>query len=223
MSDYEIIAFYKEDKEEVSLHAEAIREMYHLKLRYEKIPDLETSIGALLSKETVLCILGRTTFRFRKLLRYVYALTKPIIIVHPNDSPEVYNRLKVPVGYLQENKEKVVWANFFQRNNENSKVELIIPKEKDEDIAFMVKNNVDFIENIFKKSEAHYTKIYQEGSFEKNLKDVFVSSNDCVVFIMRPFRVFSFYIPYNLKLFRKYAHTPTLIIPRDDSLYIPCH
>lgn len=223
MSTYEIVAFYRENESEVAAHAVAISEMYHLALRYEKAPEIEASINTLLNQNTVLCIMDRAVFKFRKLMKYVYAINKPIIIVHPKDSAEVYNKLKIPVGYLQENKEKVVWANFFQHYNENSSLELIVPKEKDEDIAFMVKNNVEFIENIFNKSGARYTKTLVEGSFEKNLKKVFVDSDDCIILILRPFRVFSFYIPYNIRLFRKYAHTPTLIIPRDDSLYIPCH
>lgn len=223
MSDYGIVAFYRENETEVSKHAEAISQMYHLQLRYEKVPGVPESVAALLGPDTVLCILDRTAFRFRRLMKYVYALNKPVIVVHPNDSAEVYNRLKVPVGYLQENKEKVVWANFFQHNNPDSKIDLIIPKEKDEDIAFMVKNNVVFIEQILQKSKASYTKSFGEGSFEKNLKELFRQSDDCVLFIMRPFRVFSFYLPFNIRLFRKYAHTPTMIIPRDDALYIPCH
>lgn len=223
MSEYSIVAFYKDNEGEVSAHARAISSMYHLKLRYEKLPVVPTSVATLLGQDTVLCILDRTVFSFRKLMKYVYALNKPVIVVHPKDSSEVYNRLKVPVGYLQENKEKVVWANFFQHNNSQSKIELVIPKEKDEDIAFMVKNNVDFIENIFQKSDTQYEKSFVEGSFEKNLKKIFQESNDCVVFIMRPFRIFSIYVPYNIRLFRKYAHTPTMLIPRDDSLYIPCH
>lgn len=223
MNDYGIVAFYKENESEISVHAEAISKMYHLQLRYEKVPQFPAAISSLLSQNTVLCILDRTIFKFNKLMKYVYALKKPVIVVHRNDSPEVYNHLRVPVGYRQEDKEKVVWANFFQHNNPQSKIELVIPKEKDEDIAFMVKNNVDFIENIFRKSNASYEKVFVEGSYEKNLKQVFKDSNNCIIFIMRHFRIFSFYIPYNIRLFRKYAHTPTMIIPRDDSLYIPCH
>lgn len=223
MDTYEIVAFYKDSENEVVAHAREISALYHLSLRYEKAPETEDSIKALLAQNTVLCVFNRSVFKFGKLMRYVYALTKPTIIIHSNDSFSVYNNLKVPVGYLQENKEKVVWANFFQRNNPNAKVELVIPKEKDEDIAFMVKNNVAFIENIFAKSGANYVKNFVDGSFEKNLKKVFKTSDDCIIFIMRPFRVFSFYIPYNIRLFRKYSHTPTLIIPRDEKLYIPCH
>ena len=223
MSDYNIIAFYRETQTEISKHAEAVSKMYHLQLRYEKVPRLPTSIAALLGQNTVLCMLDRTIFKFRKLMKYVYTLNRPVIIVHPDDSAEIYNHLKVPVGYLQENKEKGVWANFFQRNNPNAEIALVIPKEKDEIIVSMVKNNVAFIENIFQKSGASYQKSFVEGSFEKNLKKIFQENNDCVVFIMRPFRIFSFYLPYNMRLFRKYAQTPAMIIPRNDSLYIPCH
>lgn len=223
MDNYEIVAFYQNAEMEISRHAEAISKMYHLRLRYEKVPQLPEAIVTLLGTNTVLCILDRTTFKFKQLMKYVYALNKPMIVVHKNDSPEVYNRLRVPVGYLQENKEKVVWANFFQHNNPNCDLELVIPREKDENIAFMVKNNVDFIEQILQKSKASYKKSFVEGSFERNLKKLFQQSDDCVLFIMRPFRVFSFYLPYNIRLFRKYAHTPTMIIPRDDALYIPCH
>lgn len=223
MANYEIVAFYKDSETEVAVHADVISALYNLSLRYEKTPEMETSISALLSQNTVLCVFNREVFKFGKLMKYVYALNKPAIIVHRNDSSEVYNSLKIPIGYLQENKEKVVWANFFQRNNSDAKVEMVIPQEKDENIAFMVKNNVDFIENIFQKSNANYTKSFVEGSFEKNLKKIFQDSDKCIIFIMRPFRIFSFYMPYNIRLFRKYAHTPTLIIPRDDELYVPCH
>lgn len=223
MDSYEIVAFYKDSEQEVSAHAVEISTLYNLGLRYEKVPRTEDSIKALLAQNTVLCLFNRSVFKFGKLMKYIYALNKPVIVIHLNDSLSVYNNLKVPVGYLQENKEKVVWANFFQRSNPNAKIELVIPKEKDEDIAFMVKNNVDFIENIFVKSNATYVKTFVDGSFEKTLKSLFKNSEDCVIFVMRPFRVFSFYIPSNLRLFRKYSHTPTLIIPRDDELYIPCH
>lgn len=223
MSTYGIVAFYKETETEVSQQAEAISKCYNLQLRYEKLPEVTTSVTTLLGSEIVLCILERTAFPFGKLMKYVYALNKPVLIVLHSDLPEVYNYLKVPVGYLQENKEKVVWANFFQRNNPHCQIELIVPKEKDEDIAFMVKNNVAFIEGIFKKSAARYSKTFVEGSFEKNLKRIFRENDGCVILIMRPFRVFSFYQPFTIRLFRKYAHAPTLIIPRDDALYIPCH
>ncbi len=223
MSNYHIVAFYRESETEVSKHAEVISRLFHLQLRYETVPRLPETIAALVGTDTVLCLLDRTAFRFKRLMKYVYALNRPVIVIHPEDSTEVYNHLKVPVGYLQENKEKVVWANFFQRNNPESKIELVVPQEKDEDIASMVRNNVAFIEQILQNSKASYSKSYAKGSFEKNLKELFRGSDDCILFIMRPFRIFSFYLPFNIRLFRKYAHTPTMIIPRDDALYIPCH
>ena len=97
MNDYGIVAFYKEDESEISVHAEAISKMYHLQLRYEKVPQFPAAISSLLNQNTVLCILDRTIFKFTKLMKYVYALKKPVIVVHRNDSPEVYNHLRVPV------------------------------------------------------------------------------------------------------------------------------
>lgn len=223
MANYEIVAFYRENEREVAEHAGAVSRMYHLQLRYEKVPRIAKAVSALLGQNTVLCIFTREAFGFRQLMKYVYALNKPVIITGAGYSSVVYNRLKVPVGYLQENKEKVVWANFFQRNNPSCEIELVIPKEKDEGIATMVRNNLKFIENIFGKSSARYIETFAEGSFEKNLKRIFNENSDSVVLIMRPFRVFSFYLPYNIRLFRKYAHSPVLVIPRSDSLYVPCH
>lgn len=223
MNDYEVVAFFRTDKTEISAHAENLCKLYRLQLRYEQMPGEPFAVSALLNQNTVLCMLDRTTFGFRKMMRYVYAIDKPVIIVHRNDSPDVYNCLKVPVGYLQENKEKVVWANFFHHHNGGSRIELVVPKEKDEDIAIMIANNVRFIEQILHNSKSAYEKCFLEGSFEKNLKRIFRDSSDCVVFLMRPFRIFSWHLPYNIRLFRKYAHTPTMIIPRDEELYIPCH
>lgn len=221
MENYEIIAFYRENKLEISKHAEAISGMYHLQLRYEKLPKLSTAISALLDEKTVFCILDRTIVKFRKLLKYIYALNKPVMVVYPNDSTNMYKHLKIPVGYLQENKEKVIWANFFQRKKSDLTIELVVPKEKDANIALMVTSNLEFIEKIFQNFNASYSKSFVEGSFEKTLKQLFKQEEDSIIFIMRPFRVFSFFIPYNIRLFRKYAHTPTMIIPRDENLYIP--
>ncbi|MDE6451542.1 MAG: hypothetical protein K2L23_04500 [Odoribacter sp.] len=197
--------------------------MYFLQLRYEKVPSVPETITALVGADTVFCIFGRTVFAFRRLMKYVYALKQPVVIVHPDDSTAVYNRLKVPVGYAQENKEKVVWVNFFQRHHPESKIELIIPQEKDENIASMVRNNTAFIEQVLQKSKAFYTKSSVEESFEKNLRSLFRENRDSLLFIMRPFRIFSFYLPFHIRLFRKYAHAPVLFIPRNDALYIPCH
>ncbi len=223
MLNYEIVAFYKDSESEVSAHAERISTLYNLRLRYEQVSESEVALDILLSPATVMCVFNRVTYKFRKMMNYVYQLNKPVIIVHENDYLEGYSNLKVPVGYALENKEKVVWVNFFQRNNPKIRVELIVPREKDEDIAFMVENNVAFIEEVFHKSSVNYIRTFVQGSFEKCLKHIFQTRDNSIIFIMRPFRVFSFYYPYSIRMFRKYAHTPVLIIPRNEKLYIPCH
>lgn len=223
MSVYEMIAFYKETEAEVREHAEKFAELYGFKVRYEKYPAADSGIFALVGENTVICMFNRDQMTLRKLLKYVYGVKKPALIFSNSYAWEAYNSLKLPVGYLQENKEKVVWANFFQRNNPQSDIELLIPEEKDVKIAGMVSNNVNFIENIFNNSAAVYKKNYLSLPFERLLKFIFQKQERSVIFIMLPFRVFSFFVPYYLRIYRRYAHTQVLLIPRDDELYIPCH
>lgn len=223
MSSYGIIAFYRQDEAEIAASAEAICRIYQLTLKYEKLPEKSETLPALLDENTLLCLFCREGQGFLKLMKYVYALGKPALVVSSGQEGPAFHHLKIPVGYLKENREKVIWANFFQHYNPECQIELVIPMEKDEGIAMQVHDNVSFIEHIFRKSGATYIKTPRQGSFEKNLKSVFQESDDCIVFIMRPFRLFSFQLPHTIRLFRKYAHTATLIIPRDDSLYIPCH
>ncbi|MDL2283521.1 hypothetical protein LJB94_03305, partial [Odoribacter sp. OttesenSCG-928-G04] len=143
--------------------------------------------------------------------------------VSPSDSLESYDKLKIPVGYLMENKEKVVWANFLQKKNSSIAIELLIPTEKDDNIRSMVASNVRFMENVLDNSNSVYTKSLIDKGFEDLLKTTFVNTKDGVVLVMRPFRVFSFFIPPNLRLYDSHGRSQVLLIPRDDELYVPCH
>lgn len=223
MDRYHIVAFYLENETEISKYAEAVSRMYHLPVRYERMPRLTKSVAVLLSADTVFCMLSRTAIGFRWLMRYVYALDRPVIVVHPDASLDAYGRLKLLVGYQQEEKEKVVWANFFRHNHFECQIELAVPTEKDEGIADKVRNNTEFIEQVLKKSDIPYRQERLGGSFEKNLKLLLQREDTGLLFLMRPFSFFPFYLPYPIRLLRKYARTPVLIIPRDDKLYVPCH
>ena len=45
MGDYGIVAFYRETESEVSGPAEALMQIYHLHLRYEKVPQFPEAIA----------------------------------------------------------------------------------------------------------------------------------------------------------------------------------
>lgn len=223
MMEYEIVAFYKEEIEEIRESAEKISRLYGLRFRCEKIPANGKYISALVGEDTVLCLLKRKEYHFYRLMKYVYALNKPVLILQDNSSVDTFQRLKIPVGYLQENKEKVVWANFLQRHYPDCRIELIVPREKDEYITTMVRNNLVFMERILKHSEARYEVVNEETNFEKSLMKIFQDLTPGIILMMRPFRLFPFHYPYAVRLCRKYVRSGVLIIPRDDSLYIPCH
>ena len=87
----------------------------------------------------------------------------------------------------------------------------------------MVRNNLAFMERILKHSEARYEEVNEEKSFEKSLIKVLQDLSPGITLMMRPFRLLPFYYPYTVRLYRLLARSEVLIIPRDDSLYIPCH
>lgn len=223
MADYEMIAFYWEDPSEVLTLAQSFADLYHLLLRPEKIPDIPVTISTLFRENTVMCFFQGETRPFRKLMRWVYAVKKPVLIAYGEQLEAAFHALKVPVGYLPENKEKVMWVNFFRHYHPECQVELLIPREKDEGIAEQVANNVGFMGQVFQQAGVSCRKTFTEAGFEKSLRQIFQQTDDAIVVLMRPFRLFSFQLPLTLRLFRKYGHTPVLIIPRDDALYIPCH
>lgn len=223
METYGMVAFYGTSPDEVAPHAETMGRMYRLAVRYEPLPSVPSSVSSLLGKETLFCLVERSACGYRRLLRYLYAVRKPFVIVDRASSPESCAHVTLPVGYLAEERESVVWANFFRRRCPEGSLELLVPRERDAGIAAMVGNNVDFMENVLVKSGVAYRKYRMEMSFEKCLREVFRTYDGRLVLLMRRFRLFPFFIPYNLRLFRRYARVPVMVIPRDDELYIPCH
>lgn len=223
MADYEVIAFFLHEPQEIANHAETLGKKFSFSVRYEQLPRIETGINSLLNEKTILCLFSRDILSFKKLLKYIYVIKKPALLTSSDYSTDAFDSLQLPVGYLQENKENVMWANFFQHRNSAATIELLLPNETDANIKAMVKGNTAFMENIFLKSGATYKKTPFPTNFEKTLKLTFKTQKKSLIFLMRPFRIFSFYTPYPLRLYKRWGHTPILIIPRDDKLYIPCH
>ncbi len=223
MTVYEIIAFYRESEDEVREQAERFAGLYGFHVRYEQYPSVASQASVLVREETVVCLFERGRMNFGRLLRYVYGVKRPALIYSGEETEEAYNCLRLPVGYLTENKEKAAWANFFLHNNRQAGVELWAPTERDERIAGMVKDNLAFIEKVFADSGVAYKTETADVSFEKLLKSLFRTSGNATLFLMLPFRLFPFFVPYYLRLYRRYARTAVLLIPRDDKLYIPCH
>jgi len=223
MSVYEIIAFYKESGEESRRHAEIFAGFFGFDVRYEKYPEKEAQIFDFIKEDTVACLFNRDFVNVRKCFRYAYLVQRPVLIFSNSCAPEAYRYLKLPVGYALENKKKAVWANFFRRRNALLDIELLIPREKDALIAEMVDNNVYFTEKILTESGAVYKKREVGQSYEKLLKSTLREQESSLILMSLPLRVFPVFIPYPLRIYRRYAHTPVLFIPRDDRLYIPCH
>lgn len=127
---YEIVAFYKQEIEEIRECAENIGRLYGWRYRCEKIPGSGKLLSACMGEDSVLCLLKRKSYSFYRLMKYVYALNKPVLVLQDHFSADTFQQLKIPVGYLKENKEKGIWANFLQRHHPGCRIEIIVPWEK---------------------------------------------------------------------------------------------
>lgn len=103
---YEIVAFYKQEIEEIRECAENIGRLYGWRYRCEKIPGSGKLLSACMGEDSVLCLLKRKSYSFYRLMKYVYALNKPVLVLQDHFSADTFQQLKIPVGYLKENKEK---------------------------------------------------------------------------------------------------------------------
>ena len=101
---YEIVAFYKQEIEEIRECAENIGRLYGWRYRCEKIPGSGKLLSACMGEDSVLCLLKRKSYSFYRLMKYVYALNKPVLVLQDHFSADTFQQLKIPVGYLKENK-----------------------------------------------------------------------------------------------------------------------
>lgn len=102
---YEIVAFHKQEIEEIRECAENIGRLYGWRYRCEKIPGSGKLLSACMGEDSVLCLLKRKSYSFYRLMKYVYALNKPVLVLQDHFSADTFQQLKIPVGYLKENKE----------------------------------------------------------------------------------------------------------------------
>ncbi|MDR0982223.1 MAG: hypothetical protein LBM07_03125 [Culturomica sp.] len=224
MENYKLSAFYESSMDEIVAQAEMFSSGFNLNLKYEKLPTKPAEIKSLLNDKIVFCLFNKDKIDFQRLIKYVYAATCPSLLIGSSDLSQDYANLELPIDYKMETKETVAWLNFLMKRSNDTSLELIIPKERDENIRNMVNSNLDFIENTFHKSKTIYNRITYEKGFEKMLYDFMQHHRKGITVMMRPVRTFSFFIPLYLRIYRRSdVRTPLLLIPRDENLYVPCH
>lgn len=69
------------------------------------------------------------------------------------------------------------------------------------------------MERILKHSEARYEVVNEEKSFEKSLIKVLQDLSPGITLMMRPFRLFPFYYPYTVRLYRKHCPVRSIDYP----------
>ena len=93
---YEIVAFYKQEIEEIRECAENIGRLYGWRYRCEKIPGSGKLLSACMGEDSVLCLLKRKSYSFYRLMKYPYSPTvprpiRPAIPIDTKDKINTYN------------------------------------------------------------------------------------------------------------------------------------
>lgn len=223
MTDYSLVAFYQKEPSEVKATALAVSRIFRLSMRLLPLPYRVKEMQTVLTENTVLGVICMKEHQLLKCLKYVYALPCPVLIVPEKVDCTDCADLKIPVGYERETRECAVWANFLYHRNPGLNLELIVPKEWDSGIAAQVDDNLSFMKNIFIKSQIPYRETFMPYSFEKSLGLIGQKAQKEIILMMRPFRLFSYYIPNLFRLIFRGDRAAVLVIPRDESLYLPCH
>jgi hypothetical protein len=92
----------------------------------------------------------------KKVMRFVRKSRIPILVVQDNlPNPEHFKNIVLPLDYLQQAKEKALWASYFSAYN-HSKIYVLTSVYKDEYYLTHTRNNLKFTERMYKNLDVEY-------------------------------------------------------------------
>lgn len=96
-------------------------------------------------------------FSPKKAIKFIKNSRFPVLAVTEKPlSADCYKDVLLPLDIERQNKEKALWAGYFSRFH-GSTVHVLFPEYKDEGLAKLVKDNVDFVEKLYGNLEIGYT------------------------------------------------------------------
>lgn len=218
---YDVIAFYKNTKEEVQFYVEQLNQHTQWHIRYEQLPNVHKLITAFFGEDTTLCIINRNALSDKDLYKYVYKLERPVLIIHNQASISYLRCTCLPVSYARETKEIVAWANYIQRTTDSQMIDIIIPREKDENFVNGVYNNLYYLRKVFTDASARFQMTQVEVKFDPMLQ-IMLYKADRLILTMRPQSILPFIKPQIFKSLPK-TSAQIFIIPTAKNIYVPCH
>lgn len=103
-------------------------------------------------------------FSVKKALKLIKESRFPVMTVTSDyETAEAYKNILLPLDIERQNKEKALWAGYFCRFF-NSKIHILLPEYKDEGLAKLVNDNLDFVEKLYHNLEIDYSVHHSENS-----------------------------------------------------------
>lgn len=96
-------------------------------------------------------------FSVKKALKLIKESRFPVMTVTSDyANTNAYKNILLPLDIERQNKEKALWAGYFCRFF-NSKIHILLPKYKDEGLAKLVNDNLEFVEKLYCNLEIDYS------------------------------------------------------------------
>lgn len=97
-------------------------------------------------------------FSVKKALKFIRQSRFPVMTVTETvEDTTRYKNILLTLDIERQNKEKALWAGYFSRFY-GSVIHILYPEYKDEGLAKLVRDNVDFVEKLYENLEISYDK-----------------------------------------------------------------
>ncbi len=162
----------------------------------------------------------------KKAIKFIKESRFPIMVVaNKPKNDNHYNEVLLSLDMERQNKEKALWAGYFNRFN-NSIVHILTPEYKDEGLAKLVKDNVDFVEKLYANLDIKYKLTSHKSSsyFDKSALEYAKNHNiGTSIIMMTKYYTLADIItgPRERKIIGK-SDIPLLCINQRDDLYVLC-
>ncbi|MBQ1780302.1 MAG: universal stress protein [Bacteroidales bacterium] len=163
-------------------------------------------------------------FSVKKALKFIRQSRFPVMTVTAYlENVTDYKNILLTLDIERQNKEKALWAGYFSRFY-GSVIHILYPEYKDEGLAKLVRDNVDFVEKLYENLEISYDKypVSSQGYLDAYALTDTHESGALVIMMTRYYTLADILTgPRERKIIGK-TGMPVLCINQRDDLYVLC-
>lgn len=163
-------------------------------------------------------------FSVKKALKFIRQSRFPVMTVTAYlENVTDYKNILLTLDIERQNKEKALWAGYFSRFY-GSVIHILYPEYKDEGLAKLVRDNVDFVEKLYENLEISYDKypVSSQGYLDAYALTDTHESGALVIMMTRYYTLADVLTgPRERKIIGK-TGLPVLCINQRDDLYVLC-